>query len=102
MVWKKQEGNGGFWNPEKIGDEVVGVVAEINKGLYGNQYRIVKDDKSEILTPSHKALQAKMAVVKENDRVKIVFIGEDLPKVKGQNPTKLYDVFVDVVGEESV
>ena len=90
--WEKQE-VGKFWNPENDGDELIGEVTEITQGIYGNRWLIKKDDDEEILTPSHKMLQGKMSGIRAGDTIRIVFKGTDLPKVKGQNPTKVYEVF---------
>jgi len=102
MTWEKQESNSDFWNPEKENEELVGEVIEVRPGMYGNQYLIKKENGEEILTPSHKILQGRMTKVIVGNKVKHVFIKQDLPKIKGQNGVKLYDVFIDLVVEEKV
>ena len=102
MVWEKQESNKDFWNPEKEGEELIGEMIEIRQGAYGNQYLIKKENGEEIFTPSHKVLQGKMSKVCGGDKVKLVFIKQDLPKIKGQQGVKIYDVFVDKIVEEKV
>ena len=101
-MWEKQESNSDFWNPEKPEEELVGQVVAIRTGIYGNQYMIRKENGDEILTPSHKVLQAKMTKVLEGQKVKLVFLKQDLPKIKGQQGVRLYDVFVDKVATEKV
>lgn len=95
MGWEKQEG-AGIWIPEKEKDELVGEVTFINtEGLYGVQYTIKKDDGEEVKTPSHKVLQNRMQKAKVGTKVKIVYMGNEPPKVRGQNPTEMYEVYFD-------
>jgi hypothetical protein len=89
--WEKQEGLS-MWLPEKEGEELIGKVLDIVEGAYGVQY-ILETDKGVVRTPSHKVLQSRMAKVKKGDTIKIVFSGSEPPSVKGQNPTKLYEVY---------
>jgi len=93
MEWEKQE-SAGIWLPEKVGDMLVGVVVGVVEGMYGDQHIIEQEDKSEIKTPSHKVLQNRLVKAKKGDQVKVVYAGEEPPAVKGQNPTKMYDVFI--------
>lgn len=89
----KQEG-AGIWMPAEDGDELLGEVTHIDtEGLYGTQYVIKKDDGEEVRTPSHKVLQNRMQKAKVGTSVKIVFTGTEAPKIRGQNPTCMYDVF---------
>jgi hypothetical protein len=91
MEWKKQE-NLAFWQPEKKGDEIVGTVTKLTDGVYGTHF-VISTKEGDITTPAHKVLISRMSGIKVGDMVKIVFLGEELPKVKGQNPTKLYEVY---------
>lgn len=95
MGYVKQEG-AGIWLPKDEGDSLEGEVTHINtEGLYGVQYTIKKDDGDEALTPSHKVLQNRMQKALIGTKVKIEFKGTEAPKIRGQNPTSLYDVFFD-------
>jgi len=94
MTWEKQEGNMDFWNPGE-GEELIGEVIELIQGNYGLQISVKKEDGSVMTTPSHKVLQAKLSKIKVGDKVKIVYVKQDLPKIKGQNGVKLYEVYVD-------
>jgi len=92
--WKKQEGPA-MWLPETEGEELIGIVIDIVEGLYGSQYLIKPIGKDEIIrTPSHKVLVNRMVEVKKDDMVKLVYLGQEPPTVKGQNPTKMYEVFI--------
>jgi len=92
--WKKQEGPP-MWMPEKEGEELTGVVTDVLDGLYGAQYMIKPAGEEELIkTPSHKVLVNRMAEVKKGDMVKLVFVEEQPPAVKGQNPTKMYEVYI--------
>ncbi len=89
----KQEG-AGIWLPEKANDELIGEVTHIDtEGLYGTQYVVKKEDGDEVRTPSHKVLQNRMQKAVVGTKVKIVFSGTEAPKIRGQNPTSMYDVF---------
>lgn len=101
MVWEQQQSEMGFWNPQ-MGNEIVGEVTEITIGQYGKQITLKKADGSLIKTPSHKVLQAKLSRITVGDKVKIVYVKDELPKTRGQNPTKIYDVFIDKVIQEKV
>jgi len=54
---------------------------------------IKTDTGEEHRTPSHKVLQSRMAKIVVNDKIKIVYEKEEPPKLKGQNPTKIYAVY---------
>jgi hypothetical protein len=105
MVWKEQMGeNNTYWQPAKVGEEVSGRVEEVRaEGKYGLQV-VLKDEKFGKLTctPSHKVLQARLVKVVKGDMIKIIYDGEQPPRVRGENPIKMYRVFVQEVEEESV
>ncbi|MAH51518.1 hypothetical protein CMI37_37225 [Candidatus Pacearchaeota archaeon] len=95
MGYEKQEG-AGIWLPDKEDEELEGEVTHINReGLYGVQYTIKKGDNDEVLTPSHKVLQNRMQKAEVGTKVKIVFKGTEPPKIRGQNPTSMYEVYFD-------
>lgn len=91
--YKKVENDLNIWLPKVKDDEIEGIIAMITEGSYGKQYKI-EGTRGVWTTPSHKVLQNRMAKCKVGDEVKIVFIGTEPPKVKGQNPTAMYDVFI--------
>lgn len=94
--WKLIEGNRNFWNPEKAGEEIIGKIVEIAEGTYGKRYTIstIKEGKEEeIVMPSHKVLQGRLSVCAVGDEVKIIYKGEQPPKTRSENPTKLYEVY---------
>jgi len=95
--WVKQEGSG-FWQPEKINDELVGKVLEVKQGAYGAQYVIGTEGGKSVITPSNKVLQSRMAKVEVGETVKIVYLGVEQPKTRGYKPTLLFDVFVKKAG----
>lgn len=92
MEWEKQSG-GDLWTPKEEGEELTGEVISVDEGQYGKQWVIKKGDGKVIRTASHKVLQNRMASISIGDTVKIVAGKEDLPKIKGHNPTRLYEVF---------
>ena len=82
-----------IWLPENTGDKLEGEVLDLDStGAYGLQATI-KTEKGELTTPAHKWLQNCLRRVKTGERIEIIFTGEEPPKVKGQSPTKKYDVF---------
>lgn len=92
--WEKQEGTG-VWVPQAEEETLEGeVVNFIEEGGYGPQWEIKVADGDIKRTPSHKVLQNRMIKTKKGDQVRIVYKGEEPPKVKGQNPTKMYEVFI--------
>jgi hypothetical protein len=89
----KVESTGDIWKPTEKGEEKVGLVEDIIEGKFGKQFILLVGDVA-IKTPSHKVLQNRLADVKRGQTVKIVFLGTELPTVKGNNPTAMYDVFI--------
>lgn len=93
MEWKKQEGLG-IWIPENEGAVLEGEIVNINsEAQYGTQYTVRTKNGDEILTPSHKVLQNRMQKAKIGTKVRIIYKGTEPPKVKGQNPTEMYEVY---------
>jgi len=106
MVWEEQKSEGGIWLPEELGEELIGEVMLIDEGgKFGRQLIVKQATGDEIKTPGHVVLLNKIKNVKVGDRVRFVFRGTEPPAVKGNSPTKLYDVFIekpDLVAEEKV
>jgi len=96
MTWEKQE-LGSYWKPEAAGEEQIGVIDKIEDNeQFGKQYTIKQAETGDIVTlPSHKVLQNRLVNAIVGSKVKIVYTGEELPKVKGNNPTKMYEVYLD-------
>lgn len=93
MAKEKIEGLN-IWLPDAIGDKLIGLVKKIETdGQFGIQAVIKQDSGREILTPSHKWLQNCLRQISIGDEIEIVFEGEEPPKVKGQSPTKKYNVY---------
>ena len=92
--YTKVEGSTTFWKPDGVGEEIEGEVIYVDKDDFGLVVRI-KSGNDEVTLPSHKVLQNRLSAVKVRDFVKIQYTGEELPKIKGNNPTKMYDVWID-------
>ncbi|HJX50121.1 MAG TPA: hypothetical protein VJ438_01530 [Candidatus Nanoarchaeia archaeon] len=90
--WEELKSEGSFWNPIKENEEIEGVVTNFLDTQYGLQITL-KNDKTEWTTPSHRVLQNRLEGSKIGDYIKIVFIKEELPTIKGRNGTKIYKVF---------
>jgi hypothetical protein len=91
MEWEEQGSSAGLWLPEQPGEYIEGEVLEIREGKYGKQYLIRNEENAQYLTPSHKALVAKLTSIKVADVVKIQYLGTQPSKV-GQ-ATRIYKVF---------
>lgn len=92
--FEKVESTSSFWKPDEIGQTIEGEVILVDTDDFGLVVKI-KCDKDEITLPSHKVLQNRLREVKVTDFIKVQYTGEELPKIKGQNPLKLYDVWID-------
>lgn len=96
MGYVKQESDRNFWKPEEDGNVIEGEVIVIDdSGEFGKQYHIKNSDDVVIVTPAHKVLQSRMIKAVIGTKVKIEFTGEELPKIKGNNPTRMYNVYFD-------
>ena len=77
------------------GDFVEGVLKAKGEGDYDNKkYTIKTTDGKNIVLFGTTVLDDLMQSVNIDQEVKIVNIGEKPPKKKGQNPMRLFDVFV--------
>jgi len=84
----------GIWMPEVKGNELKGEILKLDSDTQFGLQATLKDSKGEeVLTPSHKWLQNCMKRLAVGDKIRIVFDGEEPPKVKGQSPTKKYKVY---------
>jgi hypothetical protein len=91
--WKECTGNQGLWLPTEKGATIEGEVVEIKQGQYGLQLTIADVKGNKVQTPSHRALQARLNEFVIGDGIKIVFLGVDLPKIKGQSGVHLYQAY---------
>lgn len=90
-LWEEVKGTSDVWIPEKINDFIEGEIRELRNGQYGIQ-AVIKTADKEYLTPSHKVLQSRLAECKIGDIIKIVFVREELPTIKGRKGTLIYQV----------
>lgn len=94
MAFQKIEGE--IFRFEKVGDELVGTLRATAPGDYKNKkYKIEKEDGKVVTIFGTAVLDDRMESVKEGDKVKIVLVSEEPPKVKGYNPTRIFEVYVD-------
>jgi len=92
--YEKVESVSNFWKPDSVGEEIEGEIISLEQDDFGLRIKM-KVGNDEITLPSHKVLQSRLRDAKVLDFVKIQYTGEELPKIKGQNPLKLYDVWID-------
>ena len=99
ITTKKQESNvsktlsRNAWCPYNVGDYIAGKILSINKdGRYGIEARIIEDDEDQegVLLPTHKLLQARIALLDVGDIVKITYIGTE--RMKNGRDAKSYKV----------
>ena len=91
--WQELKSSGQYWEPQNKGDSLEGQVTEVRQGLFGQQWVIKTAKNEDMITPSHKVLQARMSQVNVKDTVRIVYDGTLPPQVRGQNETRMYKVF---------
>lgn len=91
--WQQQQ-SASFWKPSAKGEELVGEVVAIDDGQYGKNYTVKQANDELAITGANKALLPRMMKVVIGSTVKIVYQGEELPKIKGYRPTQLFDVFI--------
>jgi hypothetical protein len=83
-----------IWMPQKIGEQLIGKIKRIEADAqFGIQATIRQQDGIEVLTPSHRWLQNCLKRLETGNEIKIVYDGEEPPKVKGQSPTRKYSVY---------
>jgi hypothetical protein len=82
---------------EKKGDEIEGQLLSIETGSnYGNAvYKIESNDGGVFIVFGTSVLQSQMAEAKIGKQVRIIYQGEKKNEKKGQNPIKLFDVYVE-------
>lgn len=96
------EGELDIWLPKEKEEFIEGEVVEISDGQYGRQITLKNEAGDTNTTPSHKVLQSRLSEIKMGDWIRVVYKGEELPKLKGHNPTKIYKVLIDRPQEESI
>lgn len=89
--WKKVEA-AKIWLPEEEDDQIQGEVASKLEGQFGLQL-VIKTADGEVMTPSHKVLQNRLATAKPGDVVRIVFVGKEKSKTKGRQDMSMYEVY---------
>ena len=86
---------GNLWIPTEEGDNVKGKVTKlIDMGAdFGVSHEILQEDGTKIRLPTHAVLQSKLSDIKEGDNIGVVYLREELPKIAGRKPTKIYEVY---------
>ena len=90
--WEEVKGESNVWLPTKPNESVEGRIKSMIQGNYGLQTTIEDKEKKAITLPSHKVLQNRLANCKVGDMIKVIYEKDELPKVRGQNPTRIYKV----------
>jgi len=92
MTEKERKGNE-MWFSETEGETIQGEIINIDKNAdYGTSYTLKAGEEIKRL-PQHKVLQNRLEGTKIGDTVKVIYVGEEPPTKKGNNPTKMYRVF---------
>lgn len=90
--WEEVKGESNLWLPSNPGEAIEGVIVSMEKKQFGIQTIIETKDQKQIALPSHKVLQNRLSNCKVGELIKVIFEKEELPKVRGQNPMKVYKV----------
>ena len=93
--FEKVENEGSFWKPLEIGEKVQGELIDVTEGNFGDIYKLKTDSGDEILLPSHAVLLNRMKNANIGDHIGVILVDKELPKVKGQHPTMMYDVYIN-------
>lgn len=81
-----------FWSPKNKGEAVEGVIISMETDNFGLKVTVEQSDKKMVVLPSHAVLQSRIKNCKVGEIIKVIFEGQDLPKVKGRNPTNIYKI----------
>lgn len=89
-------GTANFWKPTKEGEALEGEIIDISESTFEGKktYLIRTKNGDEVPTPVHEVLCNRMKSTKKGDTVRIEYLGEEPPKLKGYNPTRMYRVFL--------
>jgi len=81
---------------EKKGDEIEGELISKETGSnYGNEVYKIDTGEGVFIVFGTSVLQSQMTEAKIGKAVRIVYQGEKKNEKKGQNPIKLFDVYVE-------
>lgn len=81
---------------EKKGDEIEGELISKETGSnYGNEVYKIDTTDGVFIVFGTSVLQSQMVEAKIGKQVRIVYQGEKKNEKKGQNPIKLFDVYVE-------
>ena len=97
MAWKEISRTP-MWKPEKVGDSIEGVYikVEINQGTRKNSsIHSIRTEDGMVSFWGSMILDNRLAQVPVGAKVKIIYNGVAEKAKPGQNPAKLFKVFVD-------
>jgi len=96
MAYKEIE-SGNLWSPANKGDNIEGTLLATRKSdMYEGNFIYELETKTGIVSIfGTTVLNSRMQRTKAGDKLKIVYEGEELPKIKGHKPTKLFKVYKD-------
>jgi hypothetical protein len=100
--WNEVKTGLGMWIPQFKDEKIEGTVVEKKEGQWGTQITIKESSGTLSVTPSHKALQSRLSCVKVGDLVRIIYHGAEPPKIKGQQGTRLYSLYIHAPIEEEI
>jgi len=98
MAWVEQEGE--VWSPKDKGEELIGVISEIERNQYGETYFVENEDGDIKKLPKHKILMDLMSKARLGLKIKVVYEGNKPTKLG--NPINLYKVWFDEPEEQKV
>ena len=83
---------GNSWDPTTPKESVEGVIISMDNEQFGLRVTIETAEHKQIVLPSHAVLQSRIKNCKVGEMIRVVFERQELPKVKGHNPTNIYTV----------
>lgn len=87
--WEDVKGSSDYWDP-LIGDTIEGTIKSFKEdGQYGVQAVLTSGEK-DVLLPAHKVLQSKLMECEVGDHIKVTYVKDEPPAVKGRKPTRIY------------
>jgi len=92
----------GVWKPQEDNEEIVGTFVRMEEDVGANKSRLYHLDVDEkpVAIWGSAVLDTKMTAAKAGDRIKVVYLGKGEAKA-GQNPPKMFEVYIDYDARKS-
>lgn len=91
---EKDEIDGDYWKPTKIGSQIEGTIVGFPEGQYGEQILLKLESGNEIELPAHKDLQNQQEKLYEKDYIRVTLTGFKKSNNPKFNDQPLYEIEV--------